>query len=69
LDPEGQMTLHKFKKIMNVVIPRHPEATENKLSEAYVQGTTVVKRGKSFVFIFNDTYKLQLTTKVILHTN
>jgi len=38
LDPEGFMTLYKFKKIINKTIKRHPEATANKLSDEYIAG-------------------------------
>ena len=38
LDPEGFMTLHKFKKIINKTIRKHPEATQNKLSDEYIKG-------------------------------
>ena len=38
MDPEGFMTLHKFKKIINKTIKRHPEATGNKLSDEYIAG-------------------------------
>ena len=32
------MTLHKFKKIINKTIRKHPEATQNKLSDEYIKG-------------------------------